>query len=308
MPQWASALIQVVVGVIIIVIVYYISLYAMRQDSLLASKAHEAVTNAKQETLVLDGYIDAPQIARKSFSTVNPVDPSFVPMPRSYNRMGGAQFSYAFWLYLGDTHASNVAGKDIFLRGDARKYYVKKTEEDGTPLYVKEDYAVKCPRLRFGDSFKDLVLEFNTQDDIHHAVNLTSVEHATDTTLRHNLLDLIPKKWVYITLAFEDNVPISDFENGVVVRLFVNDVLYFTHRVHSALRQNNGDLYIFPNGQDVHDCRIGNFKYFNYAVGFQEVKAAYARGRPQYQARFVGDTAGVPLYISEYNKLDLYNR
>jgi hypothetical protein len=309
MNDYMFVLAQIAVGLVVIVAVFFLSLYVMKQDSLMASQ-EKGVRDSSHDTLIIDGYTESARVARMRFGTVNPYSASFIPIPRAYNRMGGAQFTYSFWIFVGDSHRSTVAGKHILLKGDNDKYkYQKWNKADTRLLDTVEDVAIKCPLIRFGDTFKDIVLEFNTQDDINHQINLSSVEHATDTTIRHNLLDLIQQAWVYMTFTFEDNVPINDFENGIVVRFYINDILYHTHRVASTLRQNNGDMYLFPTGE-ISDCRIADLKYSNYAVGFKEVKQHYGAGPPKLRATLNDDRKGIgmPLHLSEYNKIDLYNR
>lgn len=298
---------QIAVGVVIVVVVFYLSLFMIRQDKLVVDK-EEGSNDSHFEVKMIKGYIDSNKVAKKRFSTLNPMDKSFVPIPRAYNRMGGAQFSYSFWLFVGDTHPSSVRNKDILLKGapDALAYRkVSKTNADATPFRVVQS-QIKCPKLGFGNSFKDIVIEFNTQDDVNHRVNLSATPHPIDVTIRHNLMDLIQNKWVYIAVTMEDNVPINDFENGIIVRFYVNDILYYTHRVASTLKQNNGDLFLFPEGE-IKGCRIADLKYHNYAIGFKEVKMSHGNGPPKFRAD-EDESVGSPLYISEYNKIDMYNR
>lgn len=296
---------QVAVGVVLVVVVFYLSLYMLRQDNLVMNK-QAGVKNPDFEVKILDGYIDSSNIARKRYSTLNPMDTSFVPIPRAYNRMGGAQFSYSFWLFVGDSHPSSVSNKDILLKGASDVYTYRKTTKVGDDSVATLRSQIKCPKIRFGETFKDIVLEFNTQDDVDHVVNLCSTPHPVDVTIRHNLLELIQNKWVFLAVTMEDNVPINDFENGIIVRFYINDVLYHTHRVASTLKQNNGDLFLFPEGE-VKGCRIADLRYYNYAIGFKTVKDTHKTGPPKYRAD-ENESVGSPLYISEYNKIDLYNR
>lgn len=311
---WLFYGLQVGVGLAVVAVAYYVSLSVLHEESLVYSKKSQ-MQNPKQKTLVVDGFLESSLLSGRQYTTVNPLASGFVPMPRAFNRMGGSQFSYSFWLFMGDASKGSVRNKDIFVRGDTREYRYEKSPIEGElALNGKNgnverdtDILIKAPRLRFGETFSDLVLEFNTHDDINHKVHLDSQESDLDHSIRHNLMSLIQKKWVMLTLTFEDNVPVSEFENGIVVRFFVNDILYHTHRVTSTLRQNNGDLYMFPNGE-VEGCRIGNFAYYNYALAFKDVKALHEKGKPTKRADRDRDPIGLPLYLSEYNKLDLYNR
>lgn len=306
-----GVLLQVGIGVAIVVAVYYIAL-AFLHDDRLAADDRSKLNNPQQRTLVMDGWIDSLNLVGKRFTTINKASMSFLPMPRSYNRNGGAQFSYAFWMFFsGDASQKDIRNKDVFVKGDTRPYRYERTRANidnrETVMEQETDMIIKCPRLRFGDRFSDFVLEFNTHDNMNQKVFLNSQENDTDISIRHNLMSMVQKKWVLITLTFEDNIPINDFENGIVVRMFVNDLLYHTHRINSALRQNHGDLHLFPSGH-VPGFRIADFAYYNYALGFKEIKEIFKRGRPEHRASMDEDPIGTPLYMSEYNKIDVHNR
>lgn len=309
---------QIGLGVLIVYIVYLIALFIMREDKLVAS---DTKNTSNTDNLIIDGYTRSSAVANISFNTINPHVSNYTALHRSYNRVGGAQFTYSFWLFVNSAasgrgaYGDGLKGKDIFLRGDRREYTYQKRSpsqlENGVDEIMEErtDTLIKCPRIRFGDDSNDIVIEFNTQDDIDHRVSMASQVHDNDVTIRHNLMSLMTNRWVLLTVTFEDNVPVNDFENGIIVRFFVNDILYFTHRVTSTLRQNRGNLFLFPGGE-IPGCSIANLRYMNYAAGFKEVKRLYEKGRPSHQANLgtIDSGIGAPLYISEYNKLDLYNR
>jgi len=310
---------QVGLGMLVIYLIYLIALAVMKEDSIVESAKDSVHNNSiKENALILDGYESSSRLSKRRFNTVNPHVHNYVPITRAFNRVGGAQFTYSFWMHVqgvSTTHPG-IKGKDIILRGDDREYSYEKLEPNPDPLdedknVVTEtttDRVIKCPRIRFGNSVDDIVVEFNTHDDINHRVSLVAQEQRNDPTLRHNLMSLMQNKWVLLTFTFEDNVPVDDFENGIVLRMFVNDVLYYTHRVSSSLKYNYGDLYLFPSGE-IPGCSIANLQYFNYALGVADVKKMFEKGRPKHRATLEGvsENVGEPLYLSEYNKLDLHN-
>lgn len=313
-----NIVVQVGLGVLVIYLVYLVSLAVMKQDSIISESGGRMQNSPEESTLILDGYASSSRLHNHRYNTVNPYVSNYAAITRSMNRVGGAQFTYSFWLRVSNvaTNDPRVAGKDILLRGDNREYTYQKSQYNYTQnpeeLEVTErttDKVIKCPRIRFGDDVTDIVVEFNTHDDINHRVSLASIEQRNDPTIRHNLMSLMQNKWVMLTFSFQDNVPVNDFENGIVLQVFVNDVLYHTHRVSSALKNNYGDLYLFPSDEEVKNCTIGNLKYYNYAVGVKEVKDLYKKGFPKKLAALAGtsENVGAPLYLSEYNKLDLHN-
>lgn len=315
---------QVIIGVLVIVAVYRMSLWILREDQLVIDERRRK--NHKAAVKIVDGYAMSSLAANRVWNTMNPSGIGYVDLPRSLNRKGGAQFTYQFWLYLDDTTPGNVANRDILIRGDSRRYNFKRTVTrtrdaamGGGDMRDVQDFNnvfIKAPRIRFGRTFDELVIEFNT---LHNPDEKIVVEPraagGNDPTMRRNLLKLGQGRWALYTVTFEDNVAISDFEDGILVRVYFNDTLYHTARIKSALRLNNGNLYLLPadsnNGQEpIKNARIGDLAYYNYAVGAQQTRETYLRGPPRYMSKDIlrgNSMLGDPLYLSEYNRLDVYN-
>jgi hypothetical protein len=318
MASAGVVLLQVLGGLALVYGVYWLSLLIMRQDRLVIDRRKGYQTKAV--TKLIDGYVDATVAVDHVFDTTNTASRTYADLPRSFNRQGGAQFTYSLWLFVDDGSADNVAGKTLFLRGDPTAYTFQTTPLAATdapgdaaatpPFTSAPDIAIKCPRVRFGPTYDSLVVEFNTVDDLDAQVTFDSATAGRrgDATARHNVLSLIQHKWVLLTWVFEDNVPIDDFENGIRVTFHVNDILYDVATVGSTLRQNAGNLCLLP-GSDIKGCRIGNLTYYNYALGVDTVRTLYVAGPPtKYAASFQGGGSGDPLYLSLYNQMDIYNR
>lgn len=298
-----SVAIQVVAGVAVAALAYAVTLLILRKRRIVSSKGlivSGQDAKPKQHLQVVDGYQDSESLAYTTFNTLDPLtEGDYLGLKRSYNRNGGAQFTYSFWMYMNDTTNPRIRGRDIILRGDARRYkysFVKGNAHDQST--VNEDVVVKCPRIRFGRTFKDIVVEFNTLDNVMDSIFMGSNADPHDTTMRRNLMSVMQNKWAMLTLTFEDNMPINDFENGLVVRMFVNDVLYHTERKRTTLRQNTGNLHILPHG-GIPGCKIGNVSYYNYAIGMDEVQRIFRKGHPKNPVKKYA--------LSSYNKIDLYN-
>lgn len=304
-PEHRDQVIQIVGGVVIVTALYYMSLFVLHQDGLVKD-VHVDVREPRR-TKIIDGYTDVPLLVGQVFETLDARSRSYVDLPRSFNRFGGAQFTYQFWIFLDDVTASNVAGKTILLRGDPKTYrWTDRSRKEHSSV------AVVCPSISFGDSYDDVRVKFNTLKDIETEFR-TKPQTAEDTTTRHNMIKLIVQKWALFTFVFEDNAPVSEFEDGVRVRFYVNDVMYEHATFAGTLRQNNGQLCLFPSMPDapggIKGARIGDLSYYNYAQGADGVRAVYEAGPPQARAEDVRgrDNLGQPLYLSEYNKLDVYN-
>ena len=319
-PRSAIAL-QIAAGVAVVIAVYVASLWLLQNDQLVADPS--AVRPPKQAVRILDGYAEASTVANNSWSTINPNAFNYTPMKRSYNRKGGAQFSYSVWLYLRDTSAQNVANKTILMRGDSTLYTWRREPSAtaaagaaGSPEAFS-GVLIACPRIAFGDTFDSLAISINTVTEpvVKFAVKPHAESDPTlaayDPSLRHNALKLIQNRWALLTFTFEDHVAISDFEAGVSVRFYLNDTLYASFRSPQTLKQNNGDFYLLPTidgSTSIAAATVGNATYYNYAMSTTDAAAVFRAGPPRYAAKTIaGGGLGEPLYLSEYNKLDVYN-
>jgi hypothetical protein len=329
--------IQIILGIVVAIFIYLLSLWILRKNQLVSQAT--STKTSKQNVLILDGYAESTVVAGTQWSTVNPNSQNYVMLDRSYNRKGGAQFSYSIWVQIRDTSA--IRGQTLFMRGDPSLYYWTKTVGNNGPV-VMNDVLIKCPRVRFGSRFDEgLVVEFNTLQDPQggsiairpnpEPIPVAGQPKASlttfDETMRHNLYDLIRDRWALLTFTFEDGVAINEFENGIMARFYLNDVLYTSQSVQGALRQNVGDIYLLPaiqndpnygnasqqgytpgQGPDaIPNTTVGNFAYFNYALRLAQVKHLFNKGPPKNPATFGVGPVGEALYLSEYNKLDVYN-
>lgn len=312
--DWLPIALQIAVGLFIVFIIYKIALWTVDQDRLVKNSKS---TNPEVAVKIVDGFVDAAVAEGKAWNTTRPETRKYVELPRSFNRKGGAQFSYSLWLYLKDTSPAAVQGKVLLLRGDKTNYPVtvntQKVDATGATkqlprVDLPEDAVIKCPRIMFGRSYDEIIAEFNTIEDPFASTSTAPFSDAGyDSASRHNLLSLMPSKWVLLTFTFEDHVAIDDFEDGVIVRIFVNDVVYRTHTSKGTLRLNNGDFYLFPNGM-IPGARIGDVTYYNYALGPDQVREVFERGPPTEACTDIDPLGtGDPVYLTEFNRLDIYN-
>jgi hypothetical protein len=331
-PRALMAL-QITAGVVVVLVVYAVSLWLLQNDQLVVDPAD--LRPPKQTLRVLDGYAETTALMNKSWSTINPDAFNFAGIKRSFNRKGGAQFSYSLWIRLRDTSAPNVAGKTILMRGDPKVYTWRREPTQGTSGSTAaefRDVLIACPRIAFGATFDALDISVNTvaeplvafairprvEDGID--ANKTGLDppagaSPSDPSLRHNALKLIQNRWALLSFVFEDHVAISDFEDGISVRFYINDALYANFRTPNALKQNNGDFILFPSiragkeaGGGIRDATVGNVTYHNYALSTEDCTRIFQDGPPTYAAKNIaGGGMGEPLFLTEYNKLDIYN-
>lgn len=324
-----STAIQVIIGAIVILILYIISLLVLNTDSLVVFVNSRVKQN---ETInIFQGVKSVTKLSGTNYNTVNPFSETFIKIPRSLNDKGGAQFSYQFWMKIGDTNYANYKDLTILLKGDDKKYvkglYDQTTHnllpykasiynQNPNATSTHPEYMVKCPLIKFGDSYKNMIIEFNTNKDPNARMEV--VLDGTDQ-YKKNVLSLSPLNWYLITYVIEDNFSAAyGSANGIQVTLYVND---FPYQVSSAatdpllrnnyLKQNDGNLYLFPDVQIAKEfMQLSNMRYFNYAVSQHDVANAFSQGPSLYAPKEPSPPNGAnsPAFLSSYNKIDVYNK
>jgi len=304
--NYTSIVIQVVLGLVATYIIYLIALHIINVDKLVIDEKYDLAK--KKQVKVIDGYIDASS-KNVHYNTTMPVASNYMPIRPSVNIKGGAQFTYTFWMFR-DANA-DVANKIIFLKGDDKRYNFRITNNKNKKVPAVDklsEHMVFCPLVKFGNDPSTFEIKFNTfakYDETMVVERLTS----SDTAYRNNLIATLENTWHMITISFEDNVPINDFENGIMVKFYVNEVLYKVSRFPSALKQNQGDLFLFPNGSNpISNVKVSNFTYYNYVLGEEEIrKLSLSGANTNASGAFATPNAAKPPVLSDYNKLDIYN-
>lgn len=315
--NWMIITAQVIFGIVVLILVYVITLVVLNIDAIIVNRS--SVVLPKEESVIIDGYGTSSFLAKRSFNTINPYSDTFVKISRSVNRQGGMQFTYQFWINMTDVSSmSRFQNQVLLFKGDIAKYKYALYQSE-PPYKQKEissgaDYLIACPLIKFRDSYKDLVVRFNTNKQLVYEANITM--NTNNDITRRNVLSLLPLNWYLFTFVFEDNFSISETaENGIRFTFYMNDFPY--HIVHASsdpilrnnfLRQNEGDLHIFPDLVDSNTfMKLGNVKYFNYALNDAEVQKHFSIGPPTHNANVQENRKIQPTYLSAYNKMDIYN-
>lgn len=301
-----SIVLQVCVGLVATYILYVIALAVMRVDKLTIDERNDVVK--KRSVSVVDGFIDASTPSIR-FNTTLPMANNYMPIRPSVNIKGGAQFTYSFWMYVDPSASSSIAYKTIFLKGDPSSYHFSVRDRTTTQeqTYERHEPMVFCPLLRFGKNEKTFELCFNTLNKYDEVMRV-SVMKSDNSLYRNNLISTLTSTWFMITVTFEDNVPINDFENGIQVKFYINDVMYQVAKYRSALKQNNGDLCLFPNDVPMTGVKVSNMKYFNYVIPESDIRnLALAGANTTASKVYMTSMSNKPPVLSDYNKLDIYN-
>jgi hypothetical protein len=307
---------QVIGGIVIVLVLYIITLLILNTDSLVVMLNNKVKQNEKIPITI--GKSGIMKLSGRTYNTINPLSSNFKKLGKSINDNGGAQFSYQFWMKINDTDSSNYKDLVILLRGDKNKYkkgiydLATKNLQAMDSTDSEPDYMIKCPLIKFGDSYDNMIIEFNTSKDPS-----TKMDVKVDTKSRKNLLSLSPLSWYLITYVLEDNFSyVQTSENGVKVTLYINDFPYQSVSAstnpllkNNYLRQNEGDLHLFPNITQPKDfMQVANMSYYNYALSQKDISSIFEKGPPSFEMKDDASTSdNKPGFISSYNKIDIYN-
>lgn len=310
-----SVALQIVLALVIVVVLYIITLIVLNVDSITAKKSH--LVKPQESTLIVDGHAPVTYLAHKSYNTANPNAEDFMKLGKSINTIGGSQFTYQFWIKVEDPTDALFKDLVVLLKGDVRKYKMGLYDMNTQQLQktVPPDYMIACPLIKFVDSYRSLRVQFNTQNSpmTYIDINMTPNEGGMS---RRNALSLLPSSWYMFTFILEDNVSYANVqENGINFQFWLND---FPYQVNGAsdtpklrfnsLKQNDGDLFLFPSPPSSGSfMKLGNIKYYNYALEGGEIASAFRSGPPTKSAEVTPSGNDKPAYLSAYNKIDIYN-
>jgi hypothetical protein len=266
-------------------------------------------------TPIFKGWVSAVSFTNRTYNTFNEFAINFRDLPRSVNRSGGAQFSYSIWTRFDDTSAINLKNKVLFGYGDPNKYAVtrgiKEPEGRGGQVHTDTitDFIIKCPLVMFSEDGTALNIQFNTNENIQNTVIVEKVR-TTNEAKRHNVMSMMPGKWACWTFVFAEDLSkgvSGEGDAGIKIQMYVNDFLHHTEKVSGSLRLNKGYIMVLP--EPINHAFLADFSYHNYALNQTDVVRIVKKGVSSKAFNEMDSDGGfsAPNYLTEYNKLEIYN-
>lgn len=308
-------ILQIVLAFVIIVILYIVTLVVLNIDTIVVKDSSKV--KPQETTDIMRGYAPISYVGNKAYNTYNSYADNYRKIPRSLNTMGGAQFTYQFWIKIDDANDNLFKDLVVLLKGDDRKYKIglydanTRTRTEVLP----DDYAIACPLIKFVDSYKHLRVQLNTAKNPITNIDI-NMNPTSGSFARRNALSLLPLNWYLLTFTFEDNFSVmSSTENGINFRFWLNDFPYQENTAsdtpilrYNTIKQNDGDLFLFPSPpENGNFLRVGNIRYYSWALNDDEIRAVYQAGPPTKSAIETADDVNKPPYLTAYNKIDIYN-
>lgn len=279
---------QILLAFIVMLILYITTLVVMRIDSLVIEPTF--LVKQREEAIIANEQTTAATLSKTRFNTIFPFKNDFIKISNSVNGTTGTQFTYQFWMKVNATDESAFQNLVILLKGDSRKYganfYDPKTLKLIPYLKQSPDYFVKCPLIKFTDSYRNMAVEFNTTKHPNVKIPI-SLDGIDPEQKRKNLLTLLPMEWFLFTFVFEENYSVKEgIENGIRFTFYLNNIPVVLATgstdfmlMDNSLKLNDGDLFVLPNYQsDNNLLTVAGMKYFNYAKTDSDVKSDFSRG------------------------------
>lgn len=315
-----NIVVQIVLAIIVIIVLYIITLIVLNVDTIVQTSS--TTVKPQEKTKIIDGYATSSMLSNRNFNTISPRAENFKKIGRSINTMGGAQFTYQFWIKIEDADDSHFKNLILLLKGDKRKYKMGyyaniagSTTGKRLAKTIEADQLICAPMIRFNSSYRDFTVRINTAK--HPRVDIPITMNKTPGIGRQNLLSLMAlNSWYLLTFVFFDNFSIpQSTEDGIKFIFYVNDIPYVEENAstklelkNNSIKQNDGDLFILPNNtNNANFMKIANINYYNYALNASQVESVYKQGAPTYGASEINQKQNMPTYISAYNKIDVFN-
>lgn len=116
--------------------------------------------------------------------------------------------------------------------------YKKIGDVQNNPYIYEEDYVLKTPLIRFGESINDVYFEFNDDNFNSYCYKLFN---KTSLPFKIKL-----NNYVHIVIVISDNNDKKKKRNGVKITTYLDGKMYTQQIQDIHINFNYGNLYIFP--------------------------------------------------------------
>lgn len=174
-------------------------------------------------------------------------NPNYIPINKSFNLEGGAQFSYSFWFSINDMEYKKGEWKDMWYKGDKYKYN-------------------QCPGVFIHENTNKIRINMNV---------IKQQAEKQEDTLEYVDIDNIPiSSWINLVMVFtEDKKSINPNDKKKRYKncldIYINGLLKTRKELSSVPLFNTHPVWINMNGG--FDGVIGNLEYYPRALNSTEI-------------------------------------
>jgi len=288
---------QVVIAVMLVIILFVIGFSVYNLETM---KAIQDASRQKIRTDIFTGVKDLVQNGEELYTTTDDTSGSYKNLNLAVNQLGGAEYSYNFWLYIDrakyeiatampDKQSTvqptdkGLAESDIvlFMRGNKKPYTYKNICGKD-----KTDILVKSPLVKLERNGDVLSVEFNTTaapDVTHESSRNTCGDNSTNWASMNNYKiavsglrgkDNLSAKWFMVSLIIQDTTPADPLpiRNKTRCAIYINGVLELERFTDgrlvtgensnpTVLLQNQGPLYVYPEIKNAAGTALTKYTY-----------------------------------------------
>ena len=227
-------------------------------------------------TTIFNGYKDTnngePVLVEYTKDATNPVTIPSKVVQQSTDQKYGMEFSYAGWLYVGDTESLSR----FTMSKNGKACFQNRSDDcinDVDSLYHvfhKGDMSAipnQCPGvwLKQKDNQLKLVVKLNTYKNASHTGTMDS-DVESSYLEKYSIGNIPLKKWFHLTIVLINN-KLDVYINGYLKNRFV---------LEGIPRQNIGHLYINQFGG--FKGFVSRLQYFNYSLPIWKIDQLVKRG------------------------------
>jgi len=227
--------------------------------------------SSKNPTL-LDGMVSANKMTKIS---VNPNVKNSTPIYRSINEDQGLEFTWNIWFNVDSLNANHPTYSRIFSKGSENQSLQLNTPPGCTGTSCKNVF----------NSSPGLFITQNKQNDsvFPNKKNPTLLENRINLILLLNTFKPSQNNQQYAESITIENIPMQKWVCATIrvqqttVDVYINGVMTQRKKLNNLPVQNYYDVLIGDN-TDGFTGSISSLKYFNKALGYDEVQSLFAKG------------------------------
>lgn len=262
----------------------------------LGSAFIQYMLGADQNPILLDGMVSANKTNKIS---VNPNNKGAIPIYRSINEDQGIEFTWNIWFYIDSLNTTNPTYSRIFSKG---------SNNSSLKLNVPSNCRDKSCNNIFNNS-PGLFITQNRQNDsvLPNSINPTVLNNHVNLILLLNTFQPSQSSTEYAESITIENVPVQKWVCATIrvqqttVDIYINGNMTQRKILNNVPRQNYYDVLV-GDANDGFNGSISSLRYFNKALGYDEIQGLYGKG-PKLVSL---DNAGLSSTMTDYISMNWY--
>jgi len=260
--------------------------------------AIQQMLGAKKNPILLDGMVSANKTTKIS---VNPNNKNSVPIYRSINEDQGIEFTWNIWFYIDSLNTNLPAYSRIFSKGSDNKGLQLK-RPSGCDEKDKSCYNI------FNSSPGLFITQKKQNDSVFpNAVPPTILNNRVNLILLLNTYQTSKNNAEFAESITIENVPVQKWVCATIrvqqttVDVYINGVMTQRKILNNLPRQNYYDVVV-GDEQNGFMGNISSLRYFNKALGYDEIQGIYGKG-PNLKSI---SNAGLSYNMEDYISMNWY--